>query len=341
VDGMGASHIARWNGSSWSALGSGLTGDVNAIVISGSDIYVGGLFTSAGGSNANHIARWNGSSWSPLGSGLSGTVNAIGVDGPTVYAGGAFTTAGVLPADHVAMWDGSNWSSLGSGASDIVNSMDVAGGDTYVGGDFTVAGTKPSFYFGRYNPAIVAVFITSFEAEAEATGVHLRWDIFADENVLGFQIYRRAKGVAAYERLVDNLLPPMARAYIDTDAGFGATYDYVLGVTRADGTELTSPPTEVTTASLAVKLEQNYPNPFNPTTTIAITVPKEEHVTLTVVDMQGGVVARLFDGMLPAGDREFQWNGMDSRGNRVSSGVYFCRLRAGKAVRSEKMTLLK
>ena len=63
--------IAKWNGSSWSALGAGMNEHVRALAVSGSDVYAGGGFTMAGGSAANYIAKWNGSSWSAMGSGMN------------------------------------------------------------------------------------------------------------------------------------------------------------------------------------------------------------------------------------------------------------------------------
>ncbi len=68
--GRTANHIAKWNGSSWSALGSGVNDTVYALAVSGSAVYAGGNFTTAGGNAANYIAKWNGSSWSALGSGM-------------------------------------------------------------------------------------------------------------------------------------------------------------------------------------------------------------------------------------------------------------------------------
>jgi hypothetical protein len=88
-------NIAKWNGSAWAPLGSGMDLYVYALAVSGPDLYAGGYFTTAGGSPANCIARWNGSDWSPLGSGLnSGGVYTLAVSGGDLYAGGWFTTAG-------------------------------------------------------------------------------------------------------------------------------------------------------------------------------------------------------------------------------------------------------
>src|SRR5262245_7059290 len=63
-----ATNIAKWNGTNWSALGSGLQGnpgfwpDLYALAVSGNDLYAAGHFTTAGGSPATNIAKWDGSS---------------------------------------------------------------------------------------------------------------------------------------------------------------------------------------------------------------------------------------------------------------------------------------
>ena len=90
---------------------------MDALAVSGSTLYAGGDFTTAGGNAANYIAQWNGSSWSALGSGMNGHVYALAVSGSTLYAGGYFTTAGGNAANYIAQWNGSSWSALGSGMS--------------------------------------------------------------------------------------------------------------------------------------------------------------------------------------------------------------------------------
>ncbi len=56
----------------WVSLGSGMNNRVDALAVSGSSLYAGGYFNTAGAVAANLIAKWDGSAWSPLGSGISG-----------------------------------------------------------------------------------------------------------------------------------------------------------------------------------------------------------------------------------------------------------------------------
>jgi hypothetical protein len=135
---------ADWD---WSALGSGMGGaspEVNALAVSGTNLYAGGWFTTAGGVSATNIAKWDGSAWSALGSGLGSAysgVRALAVSGTNLYAGGYFTTAGGVTANHIAKWDGSAWSAMGSGLSGGVLALLVSGTNLYAGGQFTTGVT--------------------------------------------------------------------------------------------------------------------------------------------------------------------------------------------------------
>jgi hypothetical protein len=117
---------------------------------SGSDLYAGGDFSSAGGVTVNYIAKWNGNNWSALGSGMNSGVVALARAGTDLYAGGAFTNAGGIAANYIAKWNGSRWSALGSGLAGgdeyllpvamPVVALAVSGTDVYAGGSFTNAG---------------------------------------------------------------------------------------------------------------------------------------------------------------------------------------------------------
>jgi hypothetical protein len=161
--GNSANYIAKWNGSAWSALGSGVDNgnyitSVLALAVSGSDLYVGGYFTTAGGSPANHIAKWNGSAWSALGSGLDRGVHALAVSGSDLYVGGLFNTAGGIKANEIAKWNGSAWSALGSGIYWYVTTLAVSGSDLYVGGLFNTAGGNPANYIAKWNGSTWSAF---------------------------------------------------------------------------------------------------------------------------------------------------------------------------------------
>jgi PKD domain/Bacterial SH3 domain len=129
-----------------------VNGAVSALAVSGSDMYAGGSFTTAGGVSANYIAKWNGSSWSALGSGLNAWVSALAVSGSDVYAGGVYTIAGGVSANQIAKWNGSSWGTLGSGISDWgVRALVVSGSDVYVGGVFTTAGGVSANQIAKWN----------------------------------------------------------------------------------------------------------------------------------------------------------------------------------------------
>lgn len=82
----------------------------------------------------------------------------------------------------------------------------------------------------------------------------------------------------------------------------------------------------------------NYPNPFNPTTTINYQVPESGHVTLKVYDIMGKEIATLVDGVKNKGNYNINFS---MERYHLASGIYFCRLSAGKNMLTTKMILSK
>jgi hypothetical protein len=109
--GVAASHVARWSGTAWSALGAGLDGSVAALEVfddgTGPALYAGGYFNHSGATNVAHVAKWDGSLWLPLGTGVDDTVRSLAVvdlgSGPALFAGGDFTIAGSVYAPRRAL----------------------------------------------------------------------------------------------------------------------------------------------------------------------------------------------------------------------------------------------
>lgn len=139
------SRIAKWNGSAWSALSTGLDtgGEALTVGLDGS-IYVTGAFATAGGVSATRIARWDGSAFSALSTGLNALSHALstGPDG-TIYVAGEFTTAGGIAANRIAKWNGTAFSALDAGADNSVYAILFAQpqGLFYAGGIYSSIGT--------------------------------------------------------------------------------------------------------------------------------------------------------------------------------------------------------
>ncbi len=104
--------------------------------------------------------------------------------------------------------------------------------------------------------------------------------------------------------------------------------------------QMVNGPTGVTSQApgrpLVASLEQNFPNPFNPTTVISGQWTVNSVIRLAIYDVLGREVALLADGMYPAGRYSFRFDG-----SKLSSGVYFYRLTAGKFSDTRSMTLVK
>jgi hypothetical protein len=112
------------------------------------------------------------------------------------------------------------------------------------------------------------------------------------------------------------------------------TTDSATVVSVKGENEITSLPTDYV-------LEQNYPNPFNPQTRISYSIPEPAYVKLSIYDINGTLVKTLLEGNQSAGRYEAEWDGKNSSGVKVGSGVYFYRLQANSFAQVKKMILLK
>jgi trimeric autotransporter adhesin len=152
-------YVLEWDGQAWQNLSGGLKGapsgespEVDALALSGTTLYVGGIFTTArNGTTAitvHDVAAWDTvtEKWSALGGGVAAF--ALAVNGSTLIAGGDFTRAGSVTVNSLAVWSGSAWAGLdgaksgvtvgtGSSASEgAVDALLVSGATLYVGGAF-------------------------------------------------------------------------------------------------------------------------------------------------------------------------------------------------------------
>ena len=88
-------------------------------------------------------------------------------------------------------------------------------------------------------------------------------------------------------------------------------------------------------------LIQNYPNPFNPSTVISFSMPSAGRAELAIYDLLGREVRTLLSGDITAGNHNVTWDGKDSGGKNVASGVYVYRLQTADISLARRMTLVR
>ena len=147
--GMPASNIARWNGSTWTSVGGGISGTsfltrVDALLVrSTGELVAGGTFTSAGAASVSNVAQWDGTSWAPLGSlgGAGfffqpGVRSLVELPSGQIAAGGFFPLVDGVPllTANVAQWNGSSWTAQTAVAGEIRALAVLANGDLIASG---------------------------------------------------------------------------------------------------------------------------------------------------------------------------------------------------------------
>jgi len=179
-------------------------------------------------------------------------------------------------------------------------------------------------------------------------GLALAWDANAENDLSHYAVYRGLS--ASFAPAPENrIAAPAKPECFDGDWRWSAGYYYKISAVDVNGNEsgfALLAPDDVTGAETpktppASYLAQNYPNPFNPSTRIAFGVVEAGHVSLRIYDTAGRLVRVLVDEERPAARYEEAWDGRDTAGRQIASGIYFCRLKAGVFEETRKMMLVR
>lgn len=92
---------------------------------------------------------------------------------------------------------------------------------------------------------------------------------------------------------------------------------------------------------LVTTLDRNYPNPFNPETAIRFTLSEPANVEIDIFNIRGQLVRKLLDEQIDKGKHQIIWDGRDDSRRRVSSGIYFYRMKAGDYLSTNKMIMMQ
>jgi hypothetical protein len=197
----------------------------------------------------------------------------------------------------------------------------------------------------------IPVELVYFDGQVRKNGIDLFWETASELNNAGFNVERKVYGDKDSEwkaiTFVEGNGTTQQRSYYsfnDQNVEMNTTYQYRLRQIDMDGTqgcELSQIVTLRYSYEGDVVLEENSPNPFSTSTWLRFTLPYAENVRFEILDIYGNVVRTLANDMLSATSHDFEWDGSDNYGNKVSQGTYIYRLIVGDEVKTGKMTLLR
>jgi len=210
-------------------------------------------------------------------------------------------------------------------------------------------------YLDWQNPdgSPLPVNLVNYSATLTEDKVTLNWQTETEVNNYGFQVERqKVKGESEWEVVGfveghGNSNSPKDYTFTDdllnlnpdkSGQALSLNLNYRLKQLDFDGNYEYSDVVEVKLAEniKAYKLEQNYPNPFNPSTKIIYNIPNDGLVSLIIYDVLGNEVVNLVHENQIAGSYEILFNS-----NRLSSGVYICKMSCDNFTSSIKMLVLK
>jgi len=222
------------------------------------------------------------------------------------------------------------------------------------------------------------VELTSFTASTSEQGITLKWRTATETNNLGFNIYRSDRKDGKYININAELIAgagtnnnPHYYKYVDATVVKGLTYYYyiedvdLMGNTdksriivikvidkakpimpALDSSKWVGMKAAVYTIPMRTALRQNFPNPFNPETWMPYQLSDSKPVTIRIHDAKGQLIRILDLGERQAGyyvnkSQAAYWDGKNTMGQSVSSGVYFYHLKAGNFSAVRKMVIMK
>jgi hypothetical protein len=215
----------------------------------------------------------------------------------------------------------------------------IAGIDTDFDGQ-TRNAILPDIGADEFYGTVVPVELTSFTAKANGTEVTLTWSTATELNNYGFEVQRKVLGgefsTVAFVKGHGTTTQKNEYSFLDQNLDEGK-YSYRLKQVDLDGKFEYSKIIEVEVISItSYSLGQNYPNPFNPSTTITYALKEKCDVKLTLLNSLGEELAILVNEEQDKGFHKVEFGG-----SKLSSGVYFYKLHAGKYIETKKMILLR
>lgn len=182
--------------------------------------------------------------------------------------------------------------------------------------------------------------------ESNEQGICLKWSVTGSENTL-FNVYRSRSQSGDFKLITSrpvDAVDPIKGLYqwYDRDVSAGEIYYYLLeSVDEKGASSLFGPLTGMVNTPSEWDLGQNYPNPFNSNTRIPFRVPYTTHIKLSLYDIRGRLVRVIINEKKSPGYYSVEWDGKNSYGIPVASGVYIVQIIGDKFQKSKKIVLIR
>jgi hypothetical protein len=320
-------------------------------------VYAGGDFTGIGGQARNYIAELDAATaaagaWNPW---ADGPVLALALGEGTVFAGGSFHNIGRQIRNRVAGLDAVTGfaTAFNANAYSTVRALAIEGGTLFAGGDFTSIGQQPRSRIAALNAATGAA--TAWNPGADNTVHALVTDgttLYAAGSfgTLGGQVRTGLGQLDVATGAVSPAAVPiglgsgvlavaLGGSTVYAGGGFSSVDDFprtnLFGVTAS----IVGVPEAWPVAGFA--LRGIAPNPAPGAVMVEYEVGRPSRVRIAVFDVQGREVARLVDGMRPAGRQAARWDGRGRDGAAARPGIYVVQYQGGGRVESGRLVLLR
>jgi hypothetical protein len=345
--------LARWDGTSWTAVGGIFAGTVTALEVYNGVLAIGGLFPSI--NSSPNIAYYDGTSYGTFSTGgTNAAVLALHAVGTQLYIGGTFTAAGGSSANRVAMWDGSAWHDVAGGADGSVYALSDYAGEVDAGGIFPTAhgggvnAPRWARYRGSGIPWIVQQPVSESASPGQTVGFTaqpasgytetLQWTRF------GVPL---ANGPTGNGSTVSGATTPTLTITNLSHTDYG---DYRMVIASACGNDTSAVATLYLNAGVGVDPPGATrgafvglgPNPARGTVRLRFSLAHSATVEAKVYDVAGRLVRSMPLGWQEPGDHEAGWDGRDMAGAPLHAGLYFVTLEAdGRSLGARRVTFLR
>ena len=250
---------------------------------------------------------------------------------------------------------------LNEGFGQTVADITGNGGNGTFGAGTSIENSDPNWVVSDFPDEPLPVSLSTFTAiQTQSNFAQLNWTTQSETNNSYWNIYRAEKDDFSFAKTV-NPAPVEGQGnstsetnYTFTDESVSsttATYWYWLesisfagesNICASLSIEMSEPDNPTPPVNIVAGLHQNYPNPFNPDTKIQFAVEETSNAALSIFNQKGQKVITLFDGIAhPEQYYNIDWNGNDSNGKPVSSGIYYFKLKAGTTEYLKKAILMK